>query len=142
MIKRLAFFMISVFTNLYTLKYLYDVKADKKCEKINSYDFQLLFDMRIGGLFLFCFLLLVIQYFLRRRNQNLKKQTYTKFFTDNKITFKLFGVFICGIMITILYDIGKEPRCKDIDIFLRNSLYYLNIVGFCINTISILLFNN
>mgnify|MGYP006095106319 CR=1 FL=1 len=132
--------MISFFTNLYTLKYLYDVKKNNKCEKINSYDFQLLFDTRIAGLLLFCFLLLVIQYFLRSRNKNLKNQTYIKFFTDNEITFKLFGVFICGIMITILYDIGKEPQCKDIDIFMRNSLYYLNIVGFFINTISILLF--
>ncbi len=44
-------------------------------------------------------------------------------------------------MIKMLYDIEKEPECKDIDIFMRDSLYYGNMIGFAINTISILRFN-
>ena len=101
------------------------------------------FDMYVFELLLFCFLILVIQYFLRNPKKiNFKKlQTYTKFFTDNKKVLELFGLFVSGIMIKMLYDIEKEPECKDIDIFMRDSLYYGNMIGFAVNTISILGFN-
>ena len=96
--------------------------------------------MYVFELLLFCFLILVIQYVLRNyKGINFKKlQTYTKFFTDNKKVLELFGLFVSGIMIKMLYDIGKEPECKGIDIFMRDSLYYGNMIGFAINTISIL----
>ena len=143
MIKILAFLMIPILLNLYTLKYLYDVKKKEKCAKLNSPYLQLFFDMYVFELLLFCFLILVIQYVLRNyKGINFKKlQTYTKFFTDNKKVLELFGLFVSGIMIKMLYDIGKEPECKGIDIFMRDSLYYGNMIGFAINTISILRFN-
>jgi hypothetical protein len=143
MIKVLAFLMIPIFLNLYTLKYLYDVKKKEQCAKLNSPYLRLFFDMYIFELLLFCFLILVIQYFLRNPKKiNFKKlQTYTKFVTDNKKVLELFGLFVSGIMIKMLYDIEKEPECKDIDIFMRDSLYYGNMIGFAVNTISILRFN-
>ena len=143
MIKILAFLMIPVLLNLYTLKYLYDVKKKEQCAKLNSPYLQLFFDMYVFELLLFCFLILVIQYFLRNPKKiNFKKlQTYTKFVTDNKKVLELFGLFVSGIMIKMLYDIEKEPECKDIDIFMRDSLYYGNMIGFAVNTISILGFN-
>ena len=143
MIKILAFLMIPIILNLYTLKYLHDVKKKDKCSKLNSPYLQLFFDMYVFELLLFCFLILVIQYFLRNPKKiNFKKlQTYTNFFITNKKVFELFGLFVSGIMIKMLYDIEKEPECKDIDIFMRDSLYYGNMIGFAINTISILRFN-
>jgi len=141
MIKVLAFLMIPIFLNLYTLKYLYDVKKKEQCAKLNSPYLQLFFDMYVFELLLFCFLILIIQYVLRTKKKiNFKKiQTYTKFLIANKKVLELFGLFISGLMIKMLYDIEKEPECKDIDVFMRNSLYYGNMIGFGINTISILI---
>jgi len=135
--------MIPVLLNLYTLKYLYDVKKKEQCAKLNSPYLQLFFDMYVFELLLFCFLILVIRYFIRNQKKiNFKKlQTYTKFVTDNKKVLELFGLFVSGIMIKMLYDIENEPECKDIDTFMRDSLYYGNMIGFAVNTISILGFN-
>jgi len=127
--------LIPISLNLYTLKYLYDIKINKKCDKINSPYLQLFFDWYIFELILLCLCILIIKYIGDKVKQNkkvdLKKlTTYLEFFVNNRVIFELFALLVSGVMIKLLNDISNELECKDIDNDMRISLFWLNIIGF------------
>ena len=136
--------LIPLAINLYTLKYLYDIRQNETCDKLNSPYLQIFFDMYITELLLSCFLILYMRYVFNNIMNNKSKfdfkkvDYYTGFFSKNKNVVELFGLFVSGIMIKMLYDIKNEPICKDIDISMRESLYYGNIIGSIFTVISIL----
>ena len=138
-----VFLLIPIAFNLYTLKYLYDVKQDQHCDKINSPYLQIFFNWYITELILLCFGILIIRYFINKvkakKKIDFKKiTTYSEFLIKNKKIFELFGVLVSGLMIKLLNDRRNEPECKDIDKYMRISLFGANIIGFVMSIFNIL----
>ena len=139
----ILFLLIPICMNLYALKYLYDIKQNKTCEKINSPYLQIFFDWYILELIVLCFCILIIKYFLEKVKQKKKidlktVKFYADFITGNRKVFELFAILVSGLMIKLLNDISNEPECKDIDNDMRISLFWLNIGGFVMSIFNIL----
>ena len=135
--------LIPIAMNLYTLKYLYDVKQNQNCSKINSPYLQIFFNWYITEFILLCCGILIIRYFINKvkakKKIDFKKiTTYSEFLIKNKKIFELFGILVSGIMIKLLNDISNEPECKDIDKYMRTSLLWMNVGGFSVSIFNLL----
>jgi len=136
-----AIFIIPICLNLINLKYLYDVKNEANCEKINSPYINVFFDFYIVELCLFIFAMILLGYLFHnyKKISNIFKRTHSRlflskisgnFFSKNiKIT-ESFTLFVSGILIKLLYDIGNEDKCKDVDKYIREYLFISQIIGF------------
>lgn len=139
-----AIFIIPVCLNLINLKYLYDVKNKANCGEINSPYINIFFDFYIVELCLLIFAMILLCYLFHnyKNISNIFKRTQSRlfliklskivgnFFYKNKKIFELFTLFVSGILIKLLYDIGNENQCKDVDKYIRIYLFISQILGF------------
>lgn len=128
-------FAIPICLNLINLKYLFDIKSESNCEEINSPYINIFFDYYLVEL---CFLLMgiIILGFIFHNYKKIFKgshmrliKIFSEFFLNNKKIFELFTLLISGIIIKLLYDIGNENKCKNVDKYMRLFLFYCQIVG-------------
>ena len=136
-----AIFIIPICLNLINLKYLYDVKNESNCEKITSPYINVFFDFYIVELCLFIFAMILLGYLFHnyKKISNIFKRTHSRlflskilgnFFSKNiKIT-ESFTLLVSGITMKLLYDIGNEDKCKDVDKYIREYLFISQIIGF------------
>jgi len=139
-----AIFIIPICLNLINLKYLYDVKNEANCEKINSPYINVFFDFYIVELCLFIFAMILLGYLFHnyKKISNVFKRTHSRLFliklskilgnlfSKNKKIIESFTLLVSGIMIKLLYDIGNEDKCKDVAKYIREYLFISQILGF------------
>ena len=139
-----AIFIIPICLNLINLKYLYDVKNESNCDEINSPYINVFFNFYIVELCLFIFVMILLSYLFHNYNKinNVFKRTHSRLFLiklskilgnfilENKKIIESFTLLVSGIIIKLLYDIGNEDKCKDVDKYIREYLFISQILGF------------
>tara|TARA_B100000963_G_C22593817_1_gene656884 strand:- start:1033 stop:1527 length:495 start_codon:yes stop_codon:yes gene_type:complete len=137
-------FVWPLFVNLFTLKYLTDIKKNEYCRGINSPYLNWFFDYYLFGLVLLIVSLMASIYIINnKQTPNIKimslKNLFSSMMKDTKkgkvkegLISKIITLLIIGISIfyvKLLYDIGNEETCKDIDHTMRHILFYYNLAA-------------
>lgn len=134
-------FIWPLFVNMYTLKYLTDIKRNDHCAEINSPYLVWFFDYYLLGFVVLILLLAMVVYginhkkapFLSLKNlfsnmiKDLPKGKMREGIVSKTITLLIIGVSL--FYVKLLYDIGQEEMCKDIDPTMRRNLFYYNLAG-------------
>jgi len=128
-------FIFTIFVNLYTLKYLKDLKDDEYCENLNSPYLSWYYNYFMWFLFFLIILFIIVIFIINHRNNWIDPSEFSikQFKKYTKSRKSLMGniidcgtILISGLYIKLLYDIGNEKKCKDIDHNMRVNLLYLN----------------
>ena len=132
-------FVWPIFVNLYTLKYLTDIKRNERCQEINSPYLVWYFDYYLFGIIVLIISLACMIYIINHKKIPSLKEFALNIMKDipkskksGGIASKIITLLIIGISlfyVKLLYDIGKEETCKDIDHTMRRNLFYYNLFG-------------
>lgn len=135
-------FIWPLFVNMYTLKYLTDIKRNDHCAEINSPYLVWFFDYELFGFVGLILLLVIVVYGINhKKTSNIKVLSLKNLFLNKMkntkvqergIISKTTTLLIIGVSIfyvKLLYDIGQEETCKNIDHTMRRNLFYYNLIG-------------
>ncbi len=134
-------FIWPLFVNMYTLKYLTDIKRNDHCAEINSPYLNWFFDYYLFGFVLLILLLAIVVYAINHKKTPLLslKNLFSNMIKDipkakisGGMISKVINLIILGVSlfyVKLLHDIGKEETCKNIDPTMRRDLFYYNLAG-------------
>ena len=128
-------------TNLYTLKYLYDVKKNEHCRTIDSklvtfyYDFELISTIILVVSIIGIFTKLVDVKDLVKFPQ-LKK--IVDMLASNSKMIDGLSILFSGGLIKVISDLRKEEECKNLDKNMATNIYYFSIAGIVFSILNIL----
>ena len=125
-------FIWPFFVNLYTLKYLTDIKRNEHCKEINSPYLVWFFDYYLFGLVVLILSLVFIVYIINHKKMKHLNFDLKLFQNVKDESCSIMYLIIVGISlfyVKLLYDIGQEETCKDIDHTMRRNLFYYNLAG-------------
>ena len=134
-------FIWPFFVNMYTLKYLTDIKRNDHCAEINSPYLVWFFDYYLFGLVVLILLLAIVVYGINHKKapllslknlsstmmKDLPRGKMREGIVSKTITLLIIGVSL--FYVKLLHDIGQEEMCKDIDHTMRTNLFYYNLIG-------------
>ena len=133
--------VIPFLTNLYTLKYLYDVKKNEHCRTIDSklvtfyYDFELISTIILVVSIIGIFTKLVDVKDLVKFPQ--LKKIVDMLASNSKILDGL-SILFSGGLIKIITDLRKEEECRKLDKNMATNIYYYSIAGVVFSILNIL----
>lgn len=125
-------YLIDFYVIYITITYLNDLRSNVDCNKLNSGVLNFYYDYYL--MILILPIIISILYPILMYNIIFNK-FQTAFFIII-ISILCFGINI--YFIKLLYDLGKEKECKDIDPNYRQFLFYLNLLGFIMYIINII----
>lgn len=124
-------YLIDFFIMFITISYLKDLRSNINCNKLNSKILNFYYDYYTFVFFLPIIMSILFPFLIYNLYFNFKAT----------IVFTMIICLICFIInvyfIKLLYDLGKEDECKDIDPNYRQFLFYLNLFGLIISIANI-----
>jgi len=134
--------LIPLVTNIYTAKYLHDIRESGKCKDIDSELVTFYYDFYILSLVVLVVSVIGIAMALHKYTNILTNKNTMKlvdlFMGNSKLIEVVSFVFTAGL-VKIVYDLRGDggSECKDIDPSIASNIYYYGILGLIISALNL-----
>ena len=126
-------YLIDFYIIYITITYLNDLRSNVDCNNLNSGVLNFYYDYYLMVLILPVIITILYPILV----YNIIFNKFKTAFFIMLVSILCFGINI--YFIKLLYDLGKEKECKDIDPNYRQFLFYLNLFGLIMYIINIIM---
>lgn len=127
-------------TNIYTAKYLHDIRESDKCKDIDSELVTFYYDFYILSLVILVVSIIgIILAFTKYTNLLTHKNTMklSDLFMGNSKLIEVISIVFTSGLVKIVYDLKSESGCKDIDPSMASNIYYYGIFGLIVSALNL-----